>query len=90
MGQRAELQDFMLIARCTGEDAVLHARIEQALRLAAAAHPQMRRLADFDLGARQHVEVISAPDRATARSVVDMVNGLEGVKAELAPMRGRW
>jgi hypothetical protein len=36
------------------------------------------------------VEVFSAPDIATARSISENVNRIEGVRAELAPLRSGW
>ncbi|HVL35631.1 MAG TPA: hypothetical protein VM489_08180 [Burkholderiales bacterium] len=67
-----------------------HGRIDGALRLATAVHPQMVRLAEFVLGPGQHVEVIRAPDGTVAREALAAVNALEGIRAELASMRSRW
>lgn len=90
MGHTADLKDFMLIARAAGAGDAFHARIRQALERAAATHPGIAWRADFDLGPTEHVEVFSAPDFASAREVSRMMSTLEGVRAELAPLRSGW
>lgn len=90
MGQASNLRDFMVIARATGEAQNFHKRIKQAMRIAADALPQIAWRADFDLGPREHVDVISAPDLGSARKVVAVVTQLDGVNAELALLRKPW
>jgi hypothetical protein len=90
MGQLGSLRDFMLIVTAAESCKDFHPRVRAALELAVATHPEAARRADFDVGAREHVEVFSAPDFETARRIADNVNAMRDVRAELAPLRNRW
>ena len=90
MGQLGSLKDFMLIITAAqgGED--FHPCVHSALQLAAAAHPEVALRADFDVGPREHVEVFTAPDIGTARDIAHSISKMEGLRAELAPLRNGW
>jgi hypothetical protein len=90
VGQLDSLKDFMLIITAAAAAADFHPRIRAALEQAVAAHPDAALRAEFDVGAREHVEVFSAPDIATARSISEDVNRIDGIRAELAPLRSGW
>jgi hypothetical protein len=90
MGQLGSLKDFMLIVRRTAAGEEFHARVKQAVELAARVHPDIAWRAQFELGPAEHVEVFSAPDLGAARQVSNLMGALHGVKAEVAPLRHGW
>jgi hypothetical protein len=90
MGQLGNLKDFMLIVTASQGNEDFHPRVRSALEFAAAAHPEVALRADFDVGPREHVEVFTAPDMGTARNIAYSVGKLEGLRAELAPLRSGW
>jgi hypothetical protein len=90
MGQLASLKDFMLIARATESAEKFHARVKQVLEIAASLHPDIAWRAQFEIGPAEHVEVFSAPDSGVARQVSSLMGALQGVKAEVAPLRRGW
>lgn len=91
MGEATNARDFMLIAKTTAQgDRAFHERLRTALRLAALSFPQIAWRADFDLGPREHVEIVSAPDHGAARALTEMLNHTCGVRVELAPLRNGW
>jgi hypothetical protein len=90
MGQISSLRDFMVIARAAEGAEKFHARIRQVLDMAALVHPEISWRAQFELGPSEHVEVFSAPDFGAAREVSRMMGALQGVRAELAPLRKGW
>jgi hypothetical protein len=90
MGELANLRDFMLIARAIEPSAEFLPRLREALRLAAASHPEIAWRAYFDVSPRDHVEIFSAPDFAAAREVSALLSGVQGMRAELAPLKNRW
>ena len=90
MGQAGSFRDFMLIITAGHQASDFHPRVREALRLAAATHPQVAWRADFDVGPREHVEVFSAPDFAAARQVTAALAGVPGVRTELAPLKNGW
>lgn len=91
MGEATNARDFMLIAKTTAQaDRAFHERLRAALRLAALSFPQVAWRADFDLGPREHVEIVSAPDHGVARALTEMLSHTCGVRVELAPLRNGW
>ncbi|HEX6318944.1 MAG TPA: hypothetical protein VFZ84_08710 [Burkholderiales bacterium] len=90
MGQLASLNDFMLIARATESAEKFHSRVKQVLEIAASLHPDIAWRAQFEIGPAEHVEVFSAPDSGVARQVSSLMGALQGVKAEVAPLRRGW
>jgi hypothetical protein len=90
MEELVSLRDFMLIVTSGESCEDFHPRIHATLELAVATCPEAALRAEFDVGAREHVEVFSAPDFETARRIADNVNAMRGVRAELAPLRNRW
>jgi hypothetical protein len=90
MALQANLKDFMLITRATDAAGDFHARVRQALEIAASLHPAIAWRAQFELGPAEHVEVFSAPDSAQARQVSGIMGALAGVRAEVAPLTKAW
>ena len=90
MGESETLRDFMLIAIATRADDAFHSRVHEAVRLAAARHPEIAWRAEFDVGPREHVEIFGAFDHAAARAISDAVSQAGGVRAELARLRNGW
>lgn len=91
MGEATNARDFMLIAKTTAQgDGAFHERLRTALRLAVVSFPQIARRADFDIGPREHVEIVSAPDHGVARALTEMLSHTCGVRVELAPLRNGW
>lgn len=89
------MRDFMLIARSAGEtarilgsafDKLVHEIESEAQR----ACPQIEWRADFDLGRGQYVKIFSAPDASAAMQVSAAARTVEGVRAEVTPLRGGW
>ena len=83
-------RDFMLIARSTDGNGRFHDRIKRAVQMASASRPEVTWRAEFDLSAKEHVEVFSAPDIAVAREVSNVVSAVDGLRVELAPLRNGW
>jgi len=90
MRQLASFSDFMLIAHATESAEKFHARVKQVLEVAANLHPDIAWRAQFEIGPAEHVEVFSAPDSGVARQVSSLIGALQGVTAEVAPLRKGW
>lgn len=90
MRQTSRIRDFMLIVTAGHQASDFHPRVREALRLAAATHPEVAWRADFDVGPSEHVEVFSAPDFAAARQVSAVLDGVPGLRTELAPLKNGW
>jgi hypothetical protein len=89
------MRDFMLIARPSGDlgryiGSSFETVVDHLKEVAERACPQIRWQADFSLGNSQFVEIFSAPDYDTALRVSGIVREVEGVRAEVTPLKSSW
>lgn len=89
------MRDFMLLTRPSPDAAALLGdRLGTLLgELTAAAKracPQIEWRAEFDLGPQSSVRIFSAPDFESAMRVSELARRLDGVRAEVTPLRAGW
>lgn len=89
------MRDYMLLARPAGDMAPFIREsfgtvVDGLKRAVTRACPQVTWQADFNLGGGQFVEIFSAPDQPSATRVSQIVHEIEGVRAEVRPLRESW
>jgi hypothetical protein len=89
------MRDFMLIARPSGDLArfmgdSFESVVDHLKHTAERACPQIKWQADFSLGKSQFVEIFSAPDYDTALRVSLIAREIDGVRAEVTPLKSAW
>lgn len=88
------MQDYMLITHPSAgrgdRGFEFETMVRGALHAVREVFPTVEWRAEFSLGPRDHVEVFSAPNEATARQLGALVSSAEGISAEISPLRSAW
>ena len=87
------MRDYMLVLhprKDAGPAGRFESMVDQAIGVARIAFPAVQWQADFQLGPRDHVEVVRAPSEAVARQVCTLLSAVAGVSAEVTRMTSSW